>query len=125
MNQRSLVHNAEDEAQVRKAARVEERRQAEEREDLGFVLSTKSGRRVVRRWLDDLRAFEGVWNENPIVMSGWAAKQEVGIQLLQAIQASFPDAYLQMEKEHMEAMRMIPTDAEVAREKEQKESAGA
>jgi hypothetical protein len=96
---KSLVANAADEAQVKKAENRLINGREQEMEDVRFVLSTPSGRRFLWRWLEICGIYKTSMTGNSTTFFN-EGMRSVGLSLLADIVEAQPDAYLNMQKEH-------------------------
>lgn len=98
MDQKPLVKNAADERQVNEAGKKVQFGRERELADLGFVMSTPQGRRVMWKLLSFCKTFNSVWEASAKIHYN-SGQQDVGHFLMAEIMASNEDAYLQMAKE--------------------------
>ena len=93
------VRNAADEKQVKKASEKDKRKSERESADFKWVLSTRQGRRVVLKYLEEC----GVFKLSAEHSGSWTyfneGKRNIGLKLMADITASDPEAYLLMLKE--------------------------
>jgi hypothetical protein len=109
--QRSLVKNAGDPQQVKRAARVERRRQQREIDDIVAVMHSPEGRRFVAARIRICGVYGSVWEASAKIHYN-AGRQDVGHQLMADIIAAAPELYTLMETEAREQQRR--DDAEIA-----------
>jgi len=100
--ERALVKNAGDPEQVAEAKKAEERREREWREDLREVMSTKAGRRVVWRLLQNARVFESRFDINSLRMAFLEGNANQGLWLLAELDAACPELFDLMRREARE-----------------------
>lgn len=94
----SLVKNAADPQQVKKAALTEKQRQIQASNDLKYVLSSRQGRRFIWRILSYCKLFESIWRPSAEIHK-LAGMQEVGLFLTGEVVKVDDEAYFQMMKE--------------------------
>lgn len=104
-----LTGNASDRAQVTRAERKTRRRDHQEREDLRVVLSTREGRRTVRRWLAMHSLFETVTAPSSSMTYALSGRRDAGLEMLSEIVA-LEELYLAMEKEARQDARSEDAD---------------
>lgn len=99
--QRSAVKNAADPEQVKSAKERELRGREQELNDIAWVLSNPSGRRMLWHYLSHCGIFKTSFtgSSETFYLEG---KRSVGLKLLADITECNPDAYLQMMKEAKE-----------------------
>lgn len=97
----SLVKNAGDEGQVAKAAKEEKNAELRFKEDMATVLSSKQGRRVIWRLLEECKVFNSVWDPTERIRY-LVGKQDLGHQVLAWVTNCSEDALLMMMKEAKE-----------------------
>lgn len=98
MNQRAVVKNAADEAQVKKAKIQEEDIRLEELNDLRVVLSMKEGRRFLWRLLTHCKVFESIW-EPSAKIHYLAGSQDIGHFIMAEISDAGQDYLFKMMEE--------------------------
>lgn len=101
MTKQSLVKNAADPDQVKKATEKTESRQDRELNDVREVMNTVRGRRFMWKYL----AFCGIYKtsyagEHEIFYN--EGMRNVGLKLLADVNEASPEAYLQMLRENKE-----------------------
>ncbi len=96
--EKTLVKNAADEGQVKKAAEREKRGRERDLDDLYFVMSDPRGRRALWRILTYCRPFESIWEGSAKIHYN-AGQQDVGHFLLADVMAASDDLYLLMARE--------------------------
>lgn len=109
--QRSLVKNAGDPQQVKRAARVERRKQQREVDDIIAVMSTPEGRRFVAARIKRCGVYGSVWEASAKIHYN-AGRQDTGHELMADVISAAPDAYTLMEREARELQRR--EEAEIA-----------
>jgi hypothetical protein len=109
--QRALVKNTSDPQQVKRAARVERRRQQREIDDIVSVMSTPEGRRFVASRIRLCNVYGSVWEASAKIHYN-SGRQDVGHELMAHVIAAAPELYTRMEIEARELQRR--EDAEIA-----------
>lgn len=99
MEERSLVKNAADKEQVKKAGSKAERIREQELNDIRFLLSREQGRRFLWRYLEICGVYRSSFTGNSQTFFN-EGERNVGLKLLDDIMEAAPDAYLVMLKEN-------------------------
>ena len=94
----SLVKNAADAEQVKKAALTEKQKSIQAANDLKYVLSSRQGRRFIWRVLCYCKMFESIWRQSAEIHK-LAGMQEVGLFLTGEIVKVDDEAYFTMMRE--------------------------
>jgi hypothetical protein len=112
---RPLVANAADPRQVKNAGR--KANQAREREiaDLGAVLATEHGRRLLMRVLGYCRVFEEVFDDSAQRTAFNVGVRNVGLFVMSEITAADETAFFLMMREHRERQDREGKEAEALR----------
>lgn len=110
----ALVRNAADPQQVRRGARVANRRRERELNDLRAVLATAEGRRVVWRLLEHCHVFASIWDPSSRIHYQ-AGRQDVGHYLMAEIAAADDDALLVLMRDARARERSEAMENEAAR----------
>lgn len=97
MAERSLVKNAADERQVKRAGQKERDRRTMELDDLRWVLSERPGRRHIWRRLDGLHTSS--FNTNGSIVFFNEGRRDVQLRLLADVMEASPELYLTMQRE--------------------------
>lgn len=74
-----------------------------ERDDLVQLLASEQGRRVAARILREAMTRQSVFNQNAMVMSANAGKQELGLWLARELRDADLTNYLRMQSENDDA----------------------
>jgi hypothetical protein len=90
--------NAAIEEQVKKGAREEKSKAAQEIEDIKVVLSTRAGRRFIWRHLTNAGIFQTTFTGNSATFFN-EGRRDIGLKILAEVNAASPESYLQMMKE--------------------------
>lgn len=98
----SLVANAADEDQVKKAKNKEKFSRERELEDMKSVLESPMGRRIFWKYLSDCGVFKTSFNESSHTMAFLEGQRNVGLKILTDITQADPTKYLQMMEEAKE-----------------------
>jgi hypothetical protein len=109
--------NTADAAQVAAAADVDKDRQAQARHDVRAVMSTREGRRAVRRWLGLHGLYRSVTAvESSALTYALSGRRDAGLEMLEDLVATDGDLFLLMEYEHRqdEARRAAEAAARAA-----------
>lgn len=96
-----LVQNAADESQVAKATKHEKNDENRFREDMQTVLSSKQGRRILWRLIEECRVFESIYDPGNRVYY-LAGRRDVGAMVMSWITNTSEDALIMMMKEAKE-----------------------
>ena len=96
---RPIVTNAGSERQVKEAEQKERLSLDQNKIDLGAMLSTKPGRRVVWRILEKCKVFETIW-ENSARIHYNAGQQDLGHWLMGEVAEAGEDYLFLMMKEN-------------------------
>lgn len=94
----ALVRNAADPEQVKKAGQTQKQKEAQAKNDLIFVLSSRQGRRMIWRILGYCKLFESIWRPSAEIHK-LAGMQEVGLFLTGEVMRADDEAYFQMMRE--------------------------
>lgn len=105
MSNRTMVRNGSDREQVRRAAQEARRQRKLDLADLQFVLSSVAGRRFLFRVISRLRPNDRFWEPGDL-MHYKAGRHDVAVELLNEIDEVNPDAWIQMQQEAVERIRM-------------------
>lgn len=95
------MKNAADKTQVESAKFKEKRTRETELNDIRFVLSERSGRRFVWRYLEEAGIFRTSFTGNSETFFREGGRN-LGLKLLADINEAQPDAYVQMVRESKE-----------------------
>lgn len=108
--------NAANVAAVKRAGRAEKDQVLQEYSDLKHVLSSRPGRRLVRRWLEQHGLYLTVSHDavNPFFFLG---KRDAGLRMLAEV-TQHDELYLRMEAEAREDARHDEKEAEAARQRD-------
>ena len=98
----SIQGNAADPAAIRAAGRLEDEDERTENQDMTLVLSSAAGRRVLWRILKECKMLEAIWDPS-VRMHFYAGRQDVGFGVVAMITRAQPSAWLDMQREHLEA----------------------
>ena len=96
-NEKSLVKNAADPDQVKKAGDKEKLGREQELADLAELLGTSAGKRFLWRMLSECGTFASIWTPNAQIHYN-AGRQDIGHFLMKEIVEASPDALLDMMK---------------------------
>ena len=88
----------EDEASLDRSDRIKGRINLH-REDLRWLMKAQSGRRVVWRWLSEMRFMSPVANSNGLVQSQTAGAHHIGTKIASELLEACPDHFTLMIKE--------------------------
>jgi len=99
---RSLVKNAADEAQVKAGKRAEKQKELTEKQDLLWLLSERSGRRIYWKWLSACGIFRQSFGEGNDKTNFNEGKRAIGNHMMADLIEIKPAAYAQMTKEAKE-----------------------
>ena len=113
MAERTLVKNAADEQQVKRAGQKVRDRRMLELDDLRWVLSERPGRRHIWSRLDGLHASS--FNTNGSIVFFNEGRRDVQLKLLADVMEASPELYLTMQQEAIEDQRR-ETREQAARE---------
>ena len=69
------------------------------REDLRWLMKAQSGRRIVWRWLSEMRFMSPIANSNGLVQSQNAGAHDVGTKIASELLEACPDHFTLMIKE--------------------------
>ena len=100
MADRSLVRNAADPQQVKRAARKERQLEEQFRSALRSVLATEPGRRILWELMDRAGVFRSIWVMTAEIHYR-AGQQDFGHMIQAEILATSEEAYLLMQQESM------------------------
>lgn len=111
-----LVRNAADPAQVGAASFAESDRQAQALHDVRAVMSTREGRRAVRRWL----GLHGLYRsmtaiESSALTYALSGRRDAGLEMLEDLVTADGDLFLVMESEHRQDEARLQREAEARR----------
>jgi len=98
MNDKVLVRNAADPAQVKEAERKERFGRERELEDVRFILQTLQGRRLIWRYLALCGVFRTSFTGNSHTFFN-EGERNIGLKLLADVNEADPESYLKMMKE--------------------------
>jgi hypothetical protein len=97
----SLVVNAADPAQVGSAAFADDDRQAQALHDVRAVMSTRAGRRAVRRWLGSHGLYKSITAiESTALTYALSGRRDAGLEMLEDLVKADGTFFLTMEDEH-------------------------
>lgn len=113
MADRSLVRNAADPQQVRRAARKESQAQEQFQAALRDVLRTESGRRLLWELMARAGVFRSIWVMTAEIHYR-AGQQDYGHMLQAEILAASEDAYLMMQRESMARSKREASETDAA-----------
>jgi hypothetical protein len=99
MTDKSLVKNAADEKQVKKAKQKEKSKRDFEIEDMKAVLRTAEGRRFIWRILEQCNVFGSIWHPSAAIHHN-AGKQDLGHFLMGEVSEAGDDFLFIMMKEN-------------------------
>lgn len=88
----------EDAAATNRSNRVKQRISLH-REDLRWLMKAQSGRRIVWRWLSEMRFMSPIANSNGLVQSQNAGAHDVGTKIASELLEACPDHFTLMFKE--------------------------
>ena len=109
----ALVSNAGDKEQVRRAAKSEKQRRAEQLNDLHAVLQTAEGRRLLWRYIKRCGVWEPSFRENPLVMAKNEGERGIGLMLVGECEEADPEAMAKMRAEAVQEQQFeIPPEPE-------------
>jgi hypothetical protein len=74
---------------------------AAELADLGFVMSTQRGRRVVNRMIVFSEVLGELFSPNGSIQSRNLGRRDYGIKLIKDLERHFPELYLLMRQEYL------------------------
>lgn len=94
----TLVKNAADREQVKKAHSKAELQRLNELSDLKAVMSTEAGRRFMWRLLTECKTYSSIFAQNSSIYYN-SGKQDVGHFLIAEISEASPELYLKMQNE--------------------------
>lgn len=100
----SMVRNAADPQQTKRAARIERRREERDAADLVAGMQTSEGRRMLWTRIKKCGVFQSVWEPSAKIHYN-AGRQDVGHELLADVINASPDLYSLMEREARELQR--------------------
>jgi hypothetical protein len=103
MKKKSLVKNASDRKQVKEADDKEKFLADREVDDLGFVLNTESGRRVIWSLLESCGVFTSSVHHSGSMTYFNEGRRSVGLKYLSEISDNFPQYLIQMMKTNNES----------------------
>lgn len=96
-----MVRNASDRDQVHRAEKKVRRREQQELEDLRVVMSSREGRRCVRRWLAKHGLYKTCTTASSSMTYALSGRRDAGLAMLDEL-VELPELYLAMEKEARE-----------------------
>ena len=99
---KTLVSNASDEEQVKKAKDHVRRGREQELADIYTVLSTRQGRRFYWKYLSFCKVFETSFNHSGSITAFNEGMRNVGLKLLSDMNEACPDVYAVIQKESKE-----------------------
>lgn len=88
-----------EEADELRGADAEQKRRRQIRDDLGWVMSSKQGRRFIARLLATTGVELPVFNSNGSTMNHTEGRRSIGVELLQELKTQHRDAWLRMVNE--------------------------
>lgn len=98
MNQQDSYLGIEDKAALGRSDRIKQR-VILQREDLRWLMKAQSGRRIVWRWLSEMRFMSPVANSNGLVQSQNAGAHDIGTKIASELLEACPDHFTLMLKE--------------------------
>jgi hypothetical protein len=101
-NEYVYVKNSSDEEQVKKAEKKEAFKANQNVDDMRFILSNAQGRRVLKKYLEACGVFRTSFSENVNQTLFLEGQRNVGLMLLNDINAADPMAYVKMMNESKE-----------------------
>lgn len=105
---RSLVGNASDKGQVRKAEELEGFARERRLNGWRYLLATPLGRELAWSLLEDCHVFSTIMAQSPYVFEN-AGRHDWGLKMMAEMILADEDSYLVMQKEAMERGRRAPT----------------
>lgn len=108
---RSMVKNASDPQQVKRASRVERRREVRAHDDIIALMNTAEGRRFVWSRISKCNVFGSVWEPSAKIHYN-AGRQDTGHELMADVIAASPELYSLMEREARELQRREQAEIE-------------
>lgn len=96
----ALVDNAADESQVKNAERLEKLAENQQREDIKWLMSSPSGRRIVWNILERCEVNGSIFTNDPYILSYRSGQQDIGHWLLGIVGTHDNEGLFTMMKEH-------------------------
>ena len=115
-----MSRNAADPRQVQRAERKDRERRKRELEDLRFVLSSYSGRRLLWRLLGHCSVFQSIWDPSSKVHHN-AGRQDVGHFLMAELTAADEEAFFVMMREARDERKKDELVEQVEAQKDRKQ----
>lgn len=107
MTAHAYVQNASSGKQTRRAGRAEKDAERRASLDTAAVMATESGRRFVWWLLGKAGIEKSVLRDGEARALYWAGRQDMGHELQAHVITTDPDAYLVMQREAIEAQRVV------------------
>ena len=98
MSEQDSYMSLEDAAATNRSSRIKQRINLH-REDLRWLMKAQSGRRIVWRWLSEMRFMSPIANSNGLVQSQNAGAHDVGTKIASELLEACPDHFTLMFKE--------------------------
>ena len=100
--EKALVKNAADEAQVAEAVKKLQITREDELNDIRAILNTKQGRRVFWRMLSKCKVFESIWSQSAMIHYS-SGQQDIGHWLMsEMVEADENLLFLMMSEQRKE-----------------------